>query len=182
MIELPLVVVYGRWPRSGTTLLTRVLDAGGAPAIRDLDGGHAPDWASQAALVSPVRTLCDVGTRSTVKLWTPQLLALLDAGYRPAAVVTPVRRWDESNTSWHTQGWADDLRPGVALVEKWTAAIGELVAAGTRDHTVGFHELIDDPMKECGRLARLLGGDWDVPAMAAVPDPACRHHGQRQPV
>lgn len=180
MTTLPLVVVYGAWPRSGTTLLTRVLDAGGAPAIREHIGPHAEDWASGAVLRSPVELLSGITTRHSVKLWRPQIIALLDAGLRPASVVTPARPWKESNASWTGRGWDGDHALGTEhqLGHRWRQVIRKLTAAGVPCHVVEFQDLIDEPLTECADLASLLGGVWDIPAMAAVPDPALRNHGQ----
>lgn len=174
MRELPFIVVMGKWPKSGTSLLMQILDAGGAPAIKDPE---APDWTSPMALGWPDLVLQNVDRRSAVKLWQSQIHRLLDAGIKPAAVVTPIRPYQESVDSWAADGHAPfvSFKSQAEVTAKWRKAIRRLRTENVNCIEVEFHELIDSPKDECHYLADALGGAWDREAMSAVPDLSRRH-------
>ncbi len=177
MIDVPIIAVLGRWPKSGTTLLMQVLDAVGARAIRDLEGSYAIDWASYSVLYHPEKILLSYSELRSAKLWETQVIQLVKSGIKIQAAITPWRSFDESIKSWENSSAGYGLPSENRLIEMWQHAIGLLRKQGVPCYEIDFHDLIDNPLLECARIADMLGGAWNIQEMVKIPDKSKRHYG-----
>lgn len=168
-------------PRSGTSMLMRMLDAGGCPAVHDgttalyNPGGLFELAQLRADPVAPLRALPGV---CCVKVWPAVVPDVLAAGVHPAAVLAVDRPLTEVAESWHAAfpTIRADIPGRARTLDTARQLLRDLDIPVLR---VSFHDLIDKPFREAGRIARFLA-PWavlDEAAMAAVPDPAQRHHG-----
>lgn len=182
-----MIVVMGRWPRSGTSLLMAMLAAGGLNPLRDDDQSTSdqyPVGAFQHSGVLTGRTVetlaaADMGARACVKMFPRHLRDLSDVGVYPAKVLVVSRPYEECAASWDAAfpgRSRDHDREGVNTAAD--VALALLAEADVPVLGVDFHVLVDDPHGESQRIAVFVGGGLDVKAMAAVPDPAHRHFGE----
>lgn len=177
-----MIVVLGSRPRTGTSVLMAMLVAGGLDPVRDDTGvsDAYPTGAFQHREVligDAAGTLREVPPRAAVKLFPRHILDLSAAGIHPAMVVLAVRDAGESDASWDAV-WPERSRQDTEGQEAvLAAALGLLTDAAVPVLPVGFHDLLDHPEREAQRIARFLGSDLDVDAMAKVPDAQHRHFG-----
>lgn len=172
-----MILVFARWPRTFSSLTTRVLDAGGCPAFRD-EGEQWPGaWQHAAAMADPVGVLGPLlDGQGVVKVFAGALNRLQCAGLHPQAVLVPLRPWAESNASWVALG-----KPQLHDEQDMLAAYGCMKAnaerAGVPWLEFQAHDLIDCPEATAAQIAEFAGiPDERVPAMAACVDPSLRHH------
>lgn len=180
-----MIVVLGRWPRSGTSMLMGMLTAGGLTPVRDDDPGDVtgahPVGAFQhsGVLLDDTATVLPAlaGDRVCVKLFPRHIIDLAPTGLRMVKVILAGRDYDEATASWDT-AFPDRARDTDRAGQEATAgyALALLEEAGAQVLPVDFHDLIDHPAREAGRIAGFVG-DLDEAAMAKVPDGEHRHFG-----
>lgn len=181
----PIVVVSGV-PRSGTSLVMQMLEAGGIPPLADAsrppDAGNPRGYYELAAVK---RLPADAG-------W------LADAPGRAVkvihALVDRLPRGPAYRILWIERDWSEVVRSQSALLRR----LGEMPTGGPSDTrlaeilsqqvaevaatldarvdvdrlTLSHAALIADPMEVATRIHAFLGGDLDVDAMARVVDPS----------
>lgn len=181
-----MIVVYGRWPRSGTSLIMRMLTAGGLTPVTDDDGAASaahPVGSLQHSVVLTGNTVealaqwTDAPGRQCVKLFSQQMRALMDVGLYPSQVIVASRDWDEYAASWDA-AFPDRARnpDRFGMEMEAEGVIGLLAAAEVPILEVDFHALVDDPAATASAIGEFIGG-LDLSAMAAIPDPTHRHFG-----
>lgn len=159
-----MIVVSGS-PRSGTSMLMNMLQRGGVPTWVDFDDGRFEAKLPSALTAELTETLAGPGC---VKIFDSLLLAW---GFVPEKMLQLHRPVAEIMWSWER-----------AFPAKQPLDVRRLLAERRKVATlpgmqVSFHKLIDRPMEQARLIARFLGEDLDVAAMAAVPDQALRHFG-----
>lgn len=180
----PYVTIVSGAPRSGTSMMMRMLDAGGLPALTD--GVRAADRDNPNGYFEfePVkRTREDpswvAGASGRAVKMVHVLLRDLPAGpeYR---VVLMRRRLDEMVASQRRMlerlgrdpgALSDERRAQIfaaqlAEVERWLEG-----RPGFRWIRMDYNELVSAPAPHLARLSEFLGG-LDLPAMARIVDPA----------
>ena len=187
------VTVVSGAPRSGTSLMMRMLEAGGIPALTD--GQRPPDAHNPHGYFeySPVKRLALGDAASWIEAARGQAVKII---YRLLIYLPPrmsyrivfmERDWEEVFASQR-----DMLRAqGDAAASQETARLIPAMAAELRDVkewlarqpdmtvlAVPYAEVVRDPLKWSHEVARFLGGGLDEAAMAAAVDPSLyRHRG-----
>jgi hypothetical protein len=181
--DRPITVVSGL-PRSGTSMMMRMLEAGGVAVLTD--GARGPDQDNPQGYyeLEAVKALHKGshewlrGARGrAIKVVSP-LLRYLPPAYR-YQVILMRRKMDEVLASQRlmlahrnepsqqlddrklARLYEDDLRQ----VEQWMGS-----QANVRALFVSYHGLLEEPFAELARVDLFLGGGLDLVAMAAVAD------------
>lgn len=190
----PVVVVSGL-PRSGTSMLMRMLEAGGIDIMTDSQREADEDNPKGYFEVERVKNLAEESDRSwlndargkAIKVISYLLLELpRDLRYRVvfmnrdldevlASQAKMLKRRGETNE-------ASDER----MIELFKSHLLRVRAhLKTAPHLtyieVGYREVIQDPMAEARRIAAFVGGRLDVRAMAAAVDPSLYRNRKDQP-
>lgn len=172
-------------PRSGTSMVTKMLAVGGLVPIMDGFYGYAEFnpggcFEHQGINMEPVEHMTPHAHRTgvCVKVFPRNVTVLLDAGIRPAAALITERPHAEAAASWDR--WFPNADPPHGdRFRNLVLAREALTAAGIPAMAVPFHGAIDHPAMAAHRIADFLAGYavLDVEAMASVADPAMRHYG-----
>jgi hypothetical protein len=191
----PIIVVSGL-PRSGTSMLMRMLDAGGVPLV--VDGIRAADEDNPAGYfeLEEVKELADggdsgwvAGARGKAVKVISMLLEHLPArsNYRVifleraiSEVLASQRKMLVRRGESPTTG---DERMA-ELYEIHLRKVRRMLAADPRFAVlaVAYADVIADPRGQAGRVAAFLGGGLDVERMAAAVDPALyRNRAEARP-
>ena len=182
------VTVVSGVPRSGTSLVMQMLQAGGLPLLADegrSPDAHNPRGYFEHDAVKRLRhdaSFLEKAVGRAVKVVVP-LACALPAGiggqqlrYRVVLLRRDLREVVASQDAMLTAGDPGGLSPA-RLVEIFAAQLPELeawvgAAPERRLLPVGHADLLEDPGAAARRLAKFLGGGLDVAAMAAAVDPA----------
>lgn len=179
------VIVVSGLPRSGTSLMMQMLEAGGVPPLADFQRVADDDNPKGYYEFERVKKLPDGDTQ-----WLPQaqgravkiitaLLTHLPPGYtyrvllmrrRMEEVLASQRRMlvHRQETSQIDDAHLADLyRRHLAQVEQWMHAQPHVTYL-----PVDYNALLADPAALLPRIDRFLGGGLDQDRMAAVIDPA----------
>jgi cystathionine beta-lyase len=168
-------------PRSGTSLLMQVLEAGGLPPMTD--GTRPPDVGNPRGYLEHRRALRLADAREwlagshgrALKVIHAQLAALPDE--LPVRVIAAIRDLREVVASQAAlrgeplvaaEGERDARVFGAQLEE----ALAALAAREVRVLRVDTAELVRAPAAQCARIAEFLGGGLDVAGMARAISPA----------
>jgi len=185
------VTVVSGIPRSGTSLMMRMLEAGGIPALTDGErpaDAHNPHGYFE---YSPVRRLAEdaswmAAARGKAVKIVYRLLVRLPpcVGYR---IVFMERDLAEAYASQrdmlHAKGDAAASQDGGRLIRAFAAELRATKAwLATQPAmpvlAVPYAEVIREPLAWAREVARFLGGGLDEAAMAAAVDPLLyRHRG-----
>jgi len=179
------VTVVSGAPRSGTSMMMRMLDAGGIPALTD--GLRAPDRDNPHGYFEyePVKKTREdsswvAGARGRVVKMVHALLKDLPQGHEYRVVlmrrdlgemVTSQRRMlerlgkDAGKLS--DERMAQIFRAQLDETEAWLRATPGFSVCPT-----DFNALVRDPRMHLDGIAAFLGGGLDVDAMTAVVDPS----------
>jgi hypothetical protein len=179
------VTVVSGAPRSGTSMMMRMLAAGGIPPLTD--GVRAPDRDNPHGYFEfePVKRtkqdsswLGQAGGRAVkmVHLLLRDLPA--DRSYRVILMrrnlgeVVLSQRLMLERLGRDTGKMSDERKAEIFAAqldetERWLRSAPSFACIA-----VDYNDLVADPQPHVGRLAAFLGGDLDVAAMAAVVDPA----------
>jgi LPS sulfotransferase NodH len=189
------VTVVSGAPRSGTSLMMRMLEAGGIPALTD--GQRPPDAHNPHGYFeySPVKHLAEdaswieAARGRAVKIIYRLLMHLPPRmSYR---IVFMERDLEEVFASQRdmlrAQGDAAASQEGTRLIPAMAAelrAVRDWLARqpGMPVLAVPYAEVVRDPLKWAHEVARFLGAGLDEAAMAAAVDPSLyRHRGSGMP-
>lgn len=147
-------------------MLMSMLHRGGLQAWVDSDDGRFEAWLPSVLTPELAEVLRGPGC---VKIFDSLLLTL---GFLPEKMIQTDRPIAEITASWGRAFPAKSpLDPDRLLIDR------RKVAATPGALLVSFHDLVDSPYEQASRIAEFLGGELDVVAMAAIPDPALRHFG-----
>lgn len=182
----PIIVVSGL-PRSGTSMLMQMLEAGGVPvltdAVRPADASN-PRGYYELARVKLLRTEVDpswlaAGCGKAIKVISFLLPYLPDThSYRVLFMHRALVEIVESqNRMLDRLGEARGDATDAALLASYTAHLAGVRAmiAGRRCFstlTLDHVDIVTRPEAEARRVARFLGRDLDIDRMAGVVDPA----------
>lgn len=183
----PWITVVSGLPRSGTSLMMQMLDAGGVPPLTDAQ--RAPDASNPRGYLE----LEAVKRLKTDRSWLPEargkavkiihlLLGELAAErgfeFRVVLMRRPIGEVVASQRAMLArQGKAGAAIPDETLGKMFIdqlERVERLLAGnpGFRVHGVSYPGLVADPAAEAGKINAFLGGALDEPAMAAAVDPA----------
>jgi len=189
MIERDWVTVVSGIPRSGTSLMMRMLDAGGIAALTDgkrLADTHNPhgyfEYEPVKRLATDASWMESARGKSIKVIY--RLLRFLPAGI-PYRVVLMQRDLHEVFDSQRDMlrdrgdeaaGQAGDRLIAVLAAEleetrKWLTS-----QAGMKVFEVRYADLVGQPAVQAKALSGFLGGDLDEEAMAAAVDPSLYRH------
>lgn len=178
-----------------TSLAMACLHAGGVPVLVE-PARHTPPLTGRAqgrnpggfyehsgALCQPIETIGPlIGERVAVKLFWQHLRLILEAGTEPDHIIAMCRPENESAASWAAwRTYPLDIESSL-VHERAARALMHDVSVLDLD----VHQLVDQPGMTCARIVQHCGLDCGlnetatlalVAAMAAVVDPALRHHG-----
>ncbi|MFM7842762.1 MAG: sulfotransferase domain-containing protein, partial [Planctomycetota bacterium] len=170
-------------PRSGTSMLMRVLEAGGIPVLSD--GLRAADENNRHGYYEyePIKKIAELGAAGwihqaagkAVKVVTPLVKYLppktpirLLVVHRPLAQVLASQEAMKDRLGTHTQVSANSLATQfIAELEK----VNKLVAdrANWQILHLSYESMLADPAGQCARIAQFLGASFSpIPAAAAV--------------
>lgn len=182
------VTVVSGLPRSGTSLLMRMLEAGGLPPF--VDGArpadaHNPHGYYEHTAIKSIRTdpagLTEARGRA-VKVVAP-LVTSLPADLRFDVVfsvrdVAAVARSQEVMAQALTGRAGEPVATWIAPLEAAMQASLDWLARqpNVRLLTVDFEAVVDDPAGAAARIADFLGRSLDLRRMAAMVDPALPRH------
>jgi hypothetical protein len=180
------VIVVSGLPRSGTSMLMRMLDAGGVPLVvdgvraadednpagyfeleqvKELEGGGDPSWVAAARgkavkVISMLLEHLPAGFNYRVIFLERAIPEVLASQRKMLS-----RRGESSSTS--------DERMA-ELYEVHLRRVRRLLAADPRFTAieVPYAGVVADPRGQASRIAAFLGGRLDVDRMAAAVDPA----------
>jgi hypothetical protein len=180
-------VIVSGLPRSGTSLMMQMLEAGGLPALSD--GLRAPDADNPRGYLEwePVKRLgaepelLERARGRALKVVSALLRELpRRACYHVIFMQRPVAAIQASQLSiLRRLGLEDD---GVGE-EQLSAHLDEVLGwlrrqENVRTCFVAYGEALAKPREVAGRVREFLGLDLDVERMAAAVDSALRHHGE----
>lgn len=168
-------------PRSGTSMMMQMLEAGGLVPLIPPSGARTAlpvaanprGYYEHPSVQFQTITALSALTVGCVKVFARLVPAVLAAGVRADRAVVMRRPRTESAESWAAHFAPSEYAPGP---ERLAFAKAALLAASVPVIEVAFHDAIDFPNVTAARLAAFIGG-LDVEAMAAVPDPTLRHYG-----
>lgn len=179
------IVVVSGLPRCGTSMMMRMLEAGGLPVLTD--GVRSPDEDNPHGYYEfePVKRLRED------KSWVPgaggqavkmvsALLPELPPRHRYQVVFMErdmVEVLSSQGAMLDRQGKPDDPRPLSERVAAFESHVRSLLGWVERQSNfallrVSYHEVLTAPLAQAGRVDRFLGSDLDVAAMAAVVEPS----------
>lgn len=182
------VVVVSGLPRSGTSMMMQMLQAGGVEVLSD-DVRSADESNPRGYLeYEPVKQLAknnswiEDAKGKGVKI-VSQLLPLLPTGinyrviYMARALGEVVASQEAMLSRLEREGAAISSRKLAATYKRQVELVAEVLA---KNHqvaaiTVDFSEALVDPVRTAARVNQLLGGDLDEAAMSAAIDPALRN-------
>ncbi len=182
------ITVVSGIPRSGTSLMMRMLDAGGIPALTDRirrPDAHNPRGYFE---YQPVKRLAadsswmEAARGKAVKI-VHRLLLHLPAGFEYRVIfmdrdLTEVfaSQRDMLAAYGDAAAFQDEKQIVRALAEE-VRAVKEWLSgrAATSLFSVPYAELVREPAKWSARVSGFLNGRLDEAAMAAVVDPALYH-------
>ncbi len=179
------IAVVAGLPRCGTSMMMRMLEAGGLPVL--VDGVRRPDEDNPRGYYEFER----VKQLKVDKAWLPEargrvvkmvsaLLPELPGGHH-YRVVFMERDMAEMLASQQAmlarQGEAPDDRPVEQQVAAFSGHVASLFAWLDRQPNfavlrVSYNEMLDDPRSQIDRVNGFLGGTLDTAAMVAVVDHA----------
>ncbi len=185
MGQKPIIVVSGL-PRSGTSLMMQMLDAGGLPILADTQ--RPPDESNPRGYYeyAPVKRLHTGETAwladargKAVKIVSP-LLPMLPTVY-PYRVIFMQRPLDEVIRSQQAmrarlgtpadkadaEKLLEDTARHLQAIETWLSAQARLSVL-----YVGYTEILEDPAGSAAQVAAFVGGGLDTAAMARAVDPS----------
>ncbi len=189
MIERDWVTVVSGIPRSGTSLMMQMLDAGGIPALTD--GKRPADTHNPHGYFEyePVKRLATdaswMGTARGKSLKVIyRLLRLLPAGipYRLVLMQRDLHEvFDSQRDMLRDRGDDAAGQAGDRLIAALAAELEETRAWLARQANIKVLELpyadvIAQPAVQARALSTFLGGDLDEDAMAAAVDPSLYRH------
>ena len=182
----PIVVVSGL-PRSGTSMMMAMLQAGGLPIVTD--GVRAADDSNPAGYFEDERV--KALEHDTAKTW------LAAAEGKAVKVISSLLRQLPDTHRYRVVFMHRDLREVLSSQRRMLERLGrdgdepadEALASAFERHLrdvsrwldarpnfavldVRHSDVIDRPASEAARVAAFVGGSLDVPRMAAVVDPA----------
>jgi hypothetical protein len=181
----PIVIVSGL-PRSGTSMLMKMLDAGGVPILTDSLRPADEDNPNGYFEYEPVKQLDKAGDHA----W------LRGARGRAVKVISLLLTWLPETYNYQVLFMERDLDEVMASQDAMLERRGESASAGKHDATraiyaqhlqqvdrfmanrrcftrlsVGYRDVVADPEREARRIQAFLGRPLDVAGMAAVTDP-----------
>jgi hypothetical protein len=179
----PIIVVSGL-PRSGTSMIMKMLDAGGVPIMTD--GARSADESNPLGYYEfePVKSLASGGDSSwladargkAIKIVSPLLTHVPDRwDYK---VVFVRRDLDEVIASQNAMLAARREPRGApdermrAVYEEHLQQVGRFLARRPcfSTLTVQYADVLSNPEAQAARIAAFVGGQLDLPRMAAVVD------------
>jgi hypothetical protein len=185
----PLIIVSGL-PRSGTSMLMRMLESGGVPVLRD--DSRAPDENNPNGYYELERVkrlhrdadkswLAD-GEGKALKVVSWLLPHLPETrSYRVIFMLRPLREVVASQNRMldvlsEPRGNENDDRL-IESYERHLAQVQSFLDSRPSFTTlqVKYRDVIADPATECQRIARFVGRELDVAGMSHVVDPHLRH-------
>lgn len=178
-----MIVVVG-WPRSGTSLLMQILEAGGLdPVIGPYAREPRPFNRNGVWEIPRVRYAVQEridDPNAVIKVFHRPLTLLLEAGIVPAGAVMSVRDPVLVSASAAALWTARPVQKPEYLERIRVNTLRALEAADVPVVEVDPAVLVDKPEKESLRIATelepVLGRLLDVAAMSRVPDPGELHH------
>lgn len=181
------MIVVAGWPRSGTSLVMQVLDAGGMNVLVSRFArlprsfNRHGIWEYAGLSNEPARMLAsrEEEQNVAVKLIHRTLHKALEGGFRPAAVVMTNRPIQSVVAS--QKALFGDSAPAKELLVDVRAKSREMIAAAEIPlFEINVRKLVDEPAPVVADLAAFLfpfvGLALDEHRMAAVPDPTDIHH------
>ena len=185
------VVVVSGQPRSGTSMLMRVLEAGGLPILADglrpADennrlGYYEYQPVKDIARGKPAAAWIGAAAGKAVKVVAP-LVPYLPAGVPMRLLVLhrPVSQLLASQEAMKGRLGTTARVSASALSRRFIAeldAVDAIVASRPGWHVlhVSYERMLADPVGECRRIAAFLGAGFDVAAAAAAVDPSQRRY------
>lgn len=175
-----LVIVSGA-PRSGTSLMMMVLEAGGYETIvEDGPRGRVDAPGHPGGRYESKDMHAIVMDKSLPATWAGKSIKLLTnhLPHVPRGVPAKIL-WMERDMAAQLASWTE-LHPQ-------TAKTGDIIRRKTQVFAmlqrrpewsvlvVQFDDLVANPVAECQRIADFVGGDLDVAKMAKVPKASHRH-------
>ena len=189
MTERDYVTIVSGIPRSGTSLMMRMLDAGGIPALTD--GARRPDNHNPHGYFEyePVKRLSvdsswmEMARGKSLKV-IYRLLRFLPAGipYRVVLMERDLHEvFDSQRDMLQARGDSAADQSGDRLIAVLAAELEETKNWLLRQSNIGLLEvryanIIRAPAGQAQELSRFLGGGLDERAMAAAVDPALYRH------
>lgn len=184
-----MVILVSGLPRSGTSLMMQMLEAGGLPVLSDGVRGADEDNPrgyfefEKVKQTSKDPSWLDQAEGKVVKVIS-QLLFELPAG-RPCRVIFMLRpmgeilasqkemlaRRKQQGSSLDDKGLAAAFASHLERAKKWLAEQPDFEVL-----YVPYHDVLADPGAWAVRLRDFLGREMDTEAMAAAVDPALYRH------
>lgn len=181
---VPFVVIVSGLPRSGTSMMMKMLESGGVPVLTDnlreadIDNVNGYYEFQPALKVKQDTSWLDDARHKAVKM-VYQLLYDLPDGYE-YRVLMMRRSMDEVLASQKKMlarlGKPTDTIPDDKMAEIFRAGLTKFEAwisqkPNFRMLDVDYNTMVVDPMPQIEAIDRLLGGGLDTEAMAAVVQP-----------
>jgi Sulfotransferase domain len=185
MAQTPIVVVSGL-PRSGTSLMMQMLDAGGFPVLTDAE--RLPDESNPRGYYeyAPVKRMHSGDTgwladaRGKAVKIVSALLPLLPAVY-PYRIIFMQRDLEEvvqsqqamrarlgsANGAADADRLLEDTARHVQAIEKWLSAQARLSVL-----FVGYADVLADAAGSARQVADFIEAPLDIPAMVRAVDPS----------
>lgn len=185
------VTIVSGLPRSGTSMMMRMLEAGGLPVVvdnlREADEDNPGGYYELEAVkeIKRDQSWLEASRGKAVKM-VSMLLFDLPPG-REYRVLLMRRDLDEILASQRVmlqrRGEGADFEPA-EMRRRFAGHVEELLAwlrrrAGVGLLEVGYRDVLERPLEEAGRINAFLGGGLDVQAMARTVDRSLyRQRGQ----
>lgn len=177
------ITIVSGLPRSGTSMMMQMLEAGGVPVLTDNLRQADDDNPRGYYEFEPVKQVARdpswlVDARGKATKMVYQLLYDLPPGYdyRVILMERDLREVVASqNAMLARQGKGHGDLPDDALVDVFRRHLDELTRwlqrqANFRVLRVSYNDVVADPDAEARRIDELLGGGLDIPAMSAALD------------
>jgi hypothetical protein len=184
-MDQDIVTIVSGLPRSGTSMMMRMLEAGGMPvltdAIREADEDNPEGYYEfeQVKQIETDKAWLEEAKGKAVKMVAALLKHLPpEYGYRIVFMRRNIEevlasqrqmliRRGELTDRISDERMAELFRKHVAQIEAWIAGQANLKTA-----YVDYGEVLANPVEEARRINRFLGNRLDVERMAGVVDPS----------
>ena len=186
-----MITVVSGLPRSGTSMCMQMLEAGGLPILSD--GVRIPDEDNprgyyeyeKAKSLAEDSSWLSLAEGKAIKIVSELLQYLPDEfDYRILFMRRPIEEVLASQAAM-LERRKEEPGPNNQIMARHfqlhlSKAVGWLSSQSFfKTMEVAYHDVLDNPADEAGRMAKFLGLALDIDAMANAAQPKFRHHGDR---
>ncbi len=185
-----MITVVSGLPRSGTSLMMQMLGAGGIPLLTDSLRPSDADNERGYFEFEPVKSLArDASWIAAAEGKAVKIVSLLlyhlppEHDYRVVFMRRPLaavlrsqaamlqRRGEPAPNAREDEALSIHLQRHLDAVDTWMARHPRL-----KVYSVGYEELLRDPLETLAGLPKFLDRDFDLHSMAQTVEPRLRHH------